>query len=157
VLVGGGLGRQPIIGHVIREFLPRRHLLSYLEAVMRIYNELGRRDNLNKARIKILVKSLGVEEFRRRVEEEWGHIRDGALELGAAELAPRCALASRPAYETLTDTSVSALGDVRFKAWYRYNTHAHKIPGYRAVFISLKAHGEAPGDMTAKQMDAVAA
>src|SRR5262245_41095315 len=157
VLVGGGLGRQPIIGHVIREFLPRRHLLSYLEAILRIYNERGRRDNLNKARIKILVKSLGVDEFRRRVEEEWGQIRDNGLELDESEIERMRAFFAPPAYETLPDSSGAALGDARFKAWYRYNTHAHKVPGYRAVFISLKAHGEAPGDMTATQMDAVAA
>ena len=155
VLVGGGLGRTPIIGKVIREFLPPQHLLSYLEAVLRIYNEEGRRDNLNKARIKILVKSLGIDEFRRRVEAEWERIRDSALELNWREIERMRSFFTPPPYEALADVDVAA-GDVRFMAWYRYNTRAHKVPGYRVVFLSLKAHGEAPGDMTCEQMSAVA-
>jgi len=156
VLVGGGLGRAPAIGHVIRELLPREHLLSYLEAILRIYNLLGRRDNLNKARIKVVVKSLGIAEFRKRVEEEWAHIRDSALRLDIEAIDRIRAHFTPPCYETLTDSDVTAAHDAAFKAWYRYNTRAHKVPGYRVAFISLKTHGEAPGDMTAEQMDLAA-
>jgi len=156
VLVGGGLGRAPAIGHVIREFLPREHLLSYLEAILRIYNLLGRRDNLNKARIKVVVKSLGIAEFRKRVEEEWVQIRDSALRLDLEEVDRIRAHFTPPRYETLADFDVTADRDAGFKAWYRYNTRPHKIAGYRVAFISLKTHGEAPGDMTAEQMDQVA-
>ena len=156
VLVGGGLGRAPAIGHVIRELLPREHLLSYLEAILRIYNLLGRRDNLNKARIKVVVKSLGIAEFRKRVEEEWAHIRDSALRLDIEAIDRIRAHFTPPCYETLTDSDVTAAQDAAFKAWYRYNTRAHKVPGYRVAFISLKTHGEAPGDMTAEQMDLAA-
>jgi sulfite reductase (NADPH) hemoprotein beta-component len=156
VLVGGGLGRTPMIGHVIREFLPREHLLSYLEAILRIYNLLGRRDNLNKARIKIVVKTLGIAEFRRRVEEEWATLHDSALKLDLAEVDRMRAHFTPPRYEALTDIDFTAGGDSAFKAWTRYNTRAHKVPGYRVVFISLKPHGEAPGDMTSEQMDLVA-
>jgi len=156
VLIGGGLGRAPAIGHVIRELLPREHLLSYLEAILRIYNLLGRRDNLNKARIKVVVKSLGIAEFRKRVEEEWAQIRDSALRLDIEAIDRIRAHFTPPRYETLTDTDVTAARDAAFKAWYRYNTRAHKVPGYRVAFISLKTHGEAPGDMTAEQMDLAA-
>jgi sulfite reductase (NADPH) hemoprotein beta-component len=156
VLVGGGLGRTPIIGHVIRDFLPQQDLLSYLDVILRIYNELGRRDNLNKARIKILVKSLGPAEFARRVEEEWAQIRDQGLKLDSSEIERMRAFFAPPAYEQVQDVEVSAEREPAFKAWYRYNTRPHKVPGYRVVFVSLKAHGEAPGDMTAEQMDGVA-
>jgi sulfite reductase (NADPH) hemoprotein beta-component len=160
VLVGGGLGRQPIIGKVIREFLPPRHLLSYLEAILRVYNAEGRRDNIHKARIKVLVKALGIDEFRRRVEEEWERIRDSALELDMSEIERMRSFFTPPPYEVMAGAqSDEALLDGRpaaFKAWYRYNTRAHKVPGYRVVFVSLKAHDEAPGDMTAAQMDALA-
>jgi len=156
VLVGGGLGRAPAIGHVIRELLPREHLLSYLEAILRIYNLLGRRDNLNKARIKVVVKSLGIAEFRKRVEEEWAHIRDSALRLDIEAIDRIRAHFTPPCYETLADIDATVAHDAAFKAWYRYNTRAHKVPGYRVAFISLKTHGEAPGDMTAEQMDLAA-
>jgi sulfite reductase (NADPH) hemoprotein beta-component len=156
VLVGGGLGRTPIIGHVIRDFLPQQDLLSYLDVILRIYNELGRRDNLNKARIKILVKSLGPVEFARRVEEEWAQIRDQGLRLDSSEIERMRAFFAPPPYEQLQDVDVIAQREASFKAWYRYNTRPHKVAGYRVVFLSLKAHGEAPGDMTAEQMDGVA-
>jgi sulfite reductase (NADPH) hemoprotein beta-component len=156
VLVGGGLGRTPMIGHVIREFLPREHLLSYLEAILRIYNLLGRRDNLNKARIKIIVKALGIAEFRRRVEEEWATLRNSALRLDLGEVDRVRAHFMPPHYETLADIDVTAGRDSAFKAWFRYNTRAHKVAGYRVAFISLKPHGAAPGDMTSEQMDQVA-
>ena len=157
VLVGGGLGRTPIIGKVIREFLPPRHLLSYLEAVLRVYNEEGRRDNIHKARIKILVKALGIAEFRRRVEAEWERIREHGLELEDAEIERMRSFFVPPAYESLADRNeVEYPASAAFKAWYRYNTRAHKVPGYRVVFVSLKAHGEAPGDVASEQMEALA-
>jgi sulfite reductase (NADPH) hemoprotein beta-component len=156
VLVGGGLGRTPIIGKVIRDFLPREHLLSYLEAILRIYNQEGRRDNIYKARIKILVKAKGAEAFAAAVEEEWALIRDSRLKLEIAEIERIRAYFNPPPYETLADIDVSAGASPAFLAWYRHNTRAHKVPGYRAVVVSLKAHGEAPGDMSADQMDTLA-
>ena len=157
VLVGGGLGRQPIIGQVIREFLPLPDLLSYLEAILRVYNRHGRRDNLNKARIKILVKSLGAARFREQVEAEWHAARAGAPRLEAAEVDRVRSHFTPPAYEALPDIEATAGRDAHFQAWYRYNTRPHRVAGYRAVFISLKAHGQNPGDMTSEQMEAVAA
>jgi sulfite reductase (NADPH) hemoprotein beta-component len=156
VLVGGGLGRAPVIGQVIREFLPVPELLGYLEAILRIYNREGRRDNLNKARIKVLVKSLGIERFRELVEAEWHAARDSAPRLPPEEV-DRVRAHFRPQpYESLPEVDVTDGREARFKAWYRYNTRAHKMAGYRGVFVSLKAHGTAPGDMTAGQMEALA-
>jgi sulfite reductase (NADPH) hemoprotein beta-component len=156
ILAGGGLGRTPVIGHVIREFLPREHLLSYLEAVLRIYNREGRRDNLTKARIKILVRSLGPQEFRRRVEAEWELIKDGGLSIAEAELARVRGFFGPPAYRSLDDTEPAAGKETAFRAWYRYNTSEHKVPGYRAVYVSLKKPDVAPGDATDDQMDLIA-
>jgi sulfite reductase (NADPH) hemoprotein beta-component len=156
ILAGGGLGRTPVIGHVIREFLPREHLLSYLEAVLRIYNREGRRDNLTKARIKILVRSLGPQEFRRRVEAEWELIKDGGLSIAEAELARVRGFFGPPAYRSLDDTEPAAGKETAFRAWYRYNTSEHKVPGYRAVYVSLKKADVAPGDATDDQMDLIA-
>jgi sulfite reductase (NADPH) hemoprotein beta-component len=156
VLVGGGLGRTPIIGKTIREFLPREHLLSYLEAILRVYNQEGRRDNIYKARIKILVKAQGIDEFRKAVDAEWELIRETSLKLEIAEIERVRAFFRPPPYETLVDVDVTAGQSPEFSAWYRYNTRPHKVPGYRAVVVSLKATGEAPGDMTAAQMDALA-
>jgi len=156
VLVGGGLGRTPIIGKVIREFLPREHLLSYLEAILRIYNREGRRDNIYKARIKILVKATGEAAFREAVEAEWALLRDTALRLDVAEIDRMRAFFVPLPYETLTDIDVTTGREADFAAWYRYNTRAHKMPGYRAVVVSLKAPEIAPGDITATQMDDLA-
>ncbi|MFM1885517.1 MAG: hypothetical protein RL026_674 [Pseudomonadota bacterium] len=156
VLVGGGLGRTPIIGKVIRDFLPRQHLLSYLEAILRIYNQEGRRDNLYKARIKILVKAKGEEAFRAAVEAEWAQLRDSSLKLDDAEIERMRAFFAPLPYETLPDIDATAGRDAAFVAWYRHNTRPHKVPGYRIVLVSLKKHGEAPGDITADQMDALA-
>jgi len=156
ILAGGGLGRTPILGQVVRDFLPKEHLLSYLEAILRIYNREGRRDNIHKARIKILVKALGIEEFRRQVEAEWLLINDGCLKVDDAEVARVRAFFVPPPYRTLSDRDVAADKNKDFKAWYRYNTHAHKVAGYRAVFISLKARNVAPGDATDAQMDFIA-
>src|SRR6202049_190935 len=156
ILAGGGLGRTPIIGQVVRDFLPREHLLSYLEAVLRVYNLEGRRDNLTKARIKILVKSLGIQEFRRRVEAEWELIRDGGLRVTEAQITRLRSFFDPPAYKSLADIEPAAGKSTAFRAWYRYNTVAHKVPGYRAVYISLKKPDVAPGDITDTQMELLA-
>ena len=156
ILAGGGLGRTPIIGQVVRSFLPREHLLSYLEAILRVYNLEGRRDNLTKARIKILVRSLGIEEFTRRVEAEWALLRDGGLRVDEAQIARMRSYFNPPAYLELPNIAPDAGKEAAFRAWYRYNTAAHKIPGYRAVFISLKKPGVPPGDATDAQMDLIA-
>jgi sulfite reductase (NADPH) hemoprotein beta-component len=156
ILVGGGLGRTPVLGQVVREFLPQRHLLSYLEAVLRIYNREGRRDNIHKARIKILVRALGIEEFRRRVETEWEALRDGPLTLRDQDVERMRGFFAPPAYRALTASDPTAGRETAFRAWYRYNTVAHKIPGYCAVFISLKKPGVPPGDITDAQLELVA-
>jgi sulfite reductase (NADPH) hemoprotein beta-component len=160
VAVGGGLGRIPIIGHVIREFLPWRHLLSYLDAILRVYNRYGRRDNIHKARIKILVKERGPEAFAREVEDEWARLAEGPATLIAEEVERVAARFTRPAYEAFDERSPRlefALDHNRaFAAWRRRNVHPHRVPGYRAVTLSLKKTGVPPGDVTAAQMDAIA-
>ncbi len=160
VLVGGGLGRTPIIGQVIREFLPQRDLLSYLEAILRVYNQHGRRDNIYKARIKILVKSLGTAAFREQVEAEWAQIRDSGLVLTDAEIERVRRYFTPPAYEADAAADASfeqwRQNDPAFAAWARHNIADHKVAGYRNVFVALKTPGVAPGDITAAQMDALA-
>ncbi len=160
VVVGGGQGRTPIIAKTIREFLPKQDLLSYLEAILRVYNQLGRRDNMYKARIKILVHETGAEAFTAMVEEEWGHIKDGALRLPEAEIRRIEAYFAPPAYEALADDPPELSGprgsDRDFADWIESNTKAHKTPGYAIVDLSLKPAGGVPGDATAAQMDAVA-
>ena len=159
VLVGGGLGRTPIIGQTIRPFLEKKHLLSYLEAILRVYNLFGRRDNKYKARIKILVKETGIEPFTQRVEAEWAHIRDGMM-LDVKEIERMQSFFTLPDYDTAAaaDDRFAAhkADNAAFAAWVRVNTVEHKVPGYRAAFVSLKAPGIAPGDMTDAQMDIVA-
>ncbi|MBI4182989.1 MAG: nitrite/sulfite reductase [Proteobacteria bacterium] len=160
VIVGGGQGRTPIIGPTICEFLPKRHLLSYIEAILRVYNQLGRRDNLFKARIKILVQSVGAALFAEMVEEEWQHLRDGACELPVEEVARIEAHFASPPYEALDPHppafAARRLGDREFGRWCRTNLAAHKRPGYAIVNISLKPVGGVPGDATAEQMEAIA-
>jgi len=156
ILVGGGLGRTPILGQVIREFLPQEHLLSYLDAILRVYNLLGRRDNIHKARIKILVKAVGIERFRVMVEEEWSATDHAALAVTPATIARFTAAFTPPAYQKLEPHDPTPGREPDFLAWYRYNTREHKVPGYRIVFVSLKARGEAPGDITHEQLDLVA-
>jgi sulfite reductase (NADPH) hemoprotein beta-component len=156
ILAGGGLGRTPIIGQVVRQFLPRQHLLTYLEAILRVYNLEGRRDNLTKARIKILVRSLGIEEFTRRVETEWQSLRDTGPKIDDAQIARMRACFDPPNYLKLPNIEADAGRETAFRAWYRYNTAAHKIPGYRAVYVSLKDPNMPPGDATDTQMDVVA-
>ncbi len=158
VLVGGGLGRTPIIGVTIRPFLEKIHLLSYLEAILRVYNRFGRRDNKFKARIKILVKELGKEKFTEMVETEWAAIKDHLL-LDLEEIARIKTFFQPPAYETLADDPLLAektAQESQFGAWFRHNTHPHKMPGYRVVFLSLKTPGKPPGDLNESQMDAIA-
>jgi sulfite reductase (NADPH) hemoprotein beta-component len=157
VLVGGGLGRTPIVGVVIREFLPWPHLLTYLEAILRVYNRFGRRDNIHKARIKILVKEWGADKFRREVEAEWAHLKDGPDTLTAEEVARVDARFTRPKYETgLKDGLDEGTWAPGFAAWHKRNVRPHKVPGYAAVTLSLKKTGVPPGDVTSDQMDAIA-
>ena len=160
VIVGGGLGRTPIVGHVIREFLPWEHLLTYLEAILRVYNRHGRRDNKYKARIKILVKERTPEAFAREVESEWAHLRDGPATLIREEIERIERRFTRPAYAPLSDRDArleaALASDRAFAAWHKRNVHSHKVPGYTAVTVSLKKTGVPPGDVTADQMDAIA-
>jgi sulfite reductase (NADPH) hemoprotein beta-component len=157
VLVGGGLGRTPIIGQVIREFLPLPDLLSYLDAILRVYNRYGRRDNIHKARIKILVKAVGIARFRDQVEADWQAGRDVAPVLEASQVERVRSFFRAPAYESLQNIDAAAGREPEFQAWYRYNTRPHKVAGYRAAFVCLKAHGQNPGDMSSGQMEAIAA
>ena len=159
VMVGGGLGRTPFLGKTIKPFLPKRDLLSYVEAIMRTYNQYGRRDNIYKARIKILVHELGAEKFAREVEEEWQSIKDGALALDPAVVADIAARFRYPDYEALEDDPpelAKARTDNRFRVWLDNSVANHKLPGYAIVTLSLKPEGGPPGDATARQMDAIA-
>ncbi len=160
VFVGGGLGRTPIIGSLIREFIEWHHVATYCEAVLRVYNRYGRRDNAYKARIKILVKALKPEAFAQKVEAEWAHLKDGPGTLTQAEVDRVSAHFAAPAYESLpavdADYRARRETDKAFSAWARRNVHGHKVPGYAAVTLSLKKTGVPPGDATAEQMDFVA-
>ena len=161
VWVGGGLGRTPILGEVIHDALPWRHLLSYMEAIIRVYNLEGRRDNPYKARIKILVKALGIDAFRAKVDAEWADLKDGPATITDDELARVSAYFVDPAYaQQLPDTDAAyearLSSDKAFARWVQQNVHPHRVPGYRAVTLSLKQKGIAPGDITDTQMDAVA-
>lgn len=160
VLVGGGLGRTPIIGSEICEFVPWQHLLTYVESILRIYNQYGRRDNKYKARIKILVKALGIEEFKRQVEADWADIKDGPGTLTAEEVKRVASFFIDPDYETLTDHD-SKLSEFKadsrtFSSWMLRNVKPHRVPGYAIVVLSLKKPGLTPGDATAEQMEAMA-
>jgi len=158
VLVGGGLGRTPIVGTVIRDFLPWPHLLTYLEAILRVYNRYGRRDNIHKARIKILVKERGLERLREEVEEEWLHLKHGPATLTHAEVERVAERFSRPQYESGTDHVFSSKtwSVPGFASWHKRNVHPHRVPGYSAVTLSLKKTGVPPGDVTSDQMNAIA-
>lgn len=160
VLVGGGLGRTPFIGKTIKPFVAGRDLLSYVEAIMRVYNQYGRRDNIYKARIKILVHELGVEKFAKEVEEEWLQIRDGVLVLDDAVVEEVRSRFTYPVYENLPDMpeqlNKAVADDPKFAAWHRNSVFPHKVPGYAIVTLSLKPVGGPPGDATADQMDAIA-
>ncbi len=159
VLVGGGLGRTPFIGKTINEFVSHRDILSYVEAILRVYNQYGRRDNIYKARIKILVHELGIEKFKQEVEAEWVQMRDGALALADAEVEDIRSRFFYPDYETLADAPpelTKALQNPNFAAWYNNSVATHKVPGYGIVTLSLKPVGGPPGDATAEQMDEIA-
>ncbi len=162
ILVGGGLGRTPVIGTEIIDFLPRQHLLTYLEAILRVYNQLGRRDNKYKARIKILVRALGIEAFREKVEAEWAVIKDGALTLTDEEFERAKSYFHSPQYDLVDDAeaentlSAQKADNLAFANWLKRNVSAHQAPGYAIVTLSLKATGYAPGDITDSQMEAVA-
>jgi len=160
VIVGGGMGRTPIVGHVIREFLPWPHLLTYLEAILRVYNRYGRRDNLYKARIKILVKARTPEKFREEVEAEWAHLKDGPATVTGEELRRIEGRFTRPRYEPLSGDDSGHVARLTaeppYAAWTRRNVFPHKARGYSAVTLSLKITGVPPGDATADQMDAIA-
>ena len=160
VIVGGGMGRTPVIGQVIREFLPWRHLLTYLDAILRVYNRYGRRDNKYKARIKILVRAIGLPAFSDKVDEEWRHLKDGPATLLDEEVARIESRFTRARYAHLPSEDAgyrsTLAADRAFAAWVKRNVHPHKVAGYAAVSVSLKKTGAAPGDATAEQMDAVA-
>jgi len=162
VLVGGGLGRTPAIGSVICEWLDRKHMLTYLEAILRVYNKHGRRDNKFKARIKILVKAMGVDAFRQAVEHEWTPLKDGPTTLTEEEFSRARAFFRDPDYEDLdgvlaaANLQVQCDNDRIFGNWVLRNTREHRIPGYRIVTISLKATGYAPGDISAEQLELIA-
>jgi sulfite reductase (NADPH) hemoprotein beta-component len=159
-MVGGGLGRTPYLAQTIREHLPARHLLSYLTAVLRVYNRLGRRDNIYKARIKILVASLGAEAFAEQVEAEWALLDKAALDLPALELARIRTAFGVLDFENLPAQSkkleAAKAADFGLGRFVRNNLAAHKRPGYTIVNISLKTPGEVPGDCSADQMEAIA-
>ena len=160
ILIGGGLGRTPMIAKTVRQFLPKRHLLSYIEAILRVYNLLGRRDNKYKARIKIMVHELGIDEVGEMVEDEWERIKTSELELPAEEIARIEKYFQAPAYEPMVgeDTGFAAkrFEDKAFAQWVRSNVAPHKQPGYAIVNLSVKPEGQPPGDVTDAQMDAIA-
>ncbi len=160
VWVGGGLGRTPILGIVIREHLDWQHALTYCEAIIRVYNMQGRRDNSYKARIKILVKAMGIEAFKKQVETEWAHLQDGPNTITEGELTRVSKYFEPMPYDNLdkNDANFDAVlaSNPAFAAWVKRCTHAHKQAGYRAVTLSLKPHGKAPGDATSTQMHTVA-
>ena len=160
VWVGGGLGRTPILGTVIREHLEWQHALTYCDAIIRVYNLHGRRDNAYKARIKILVKALGIDEFRKQVEAEWAYLKDSPNTITETELArvgqhfETMPYENLPAHDASFDAAIAS--NPAFAAWVKRCAHPHRQAGYRAVTISLKPHGHPPGDVTSEQMDVVA-
>ncbi len=161
IYVGGGLGRMPMIAHRIREFLPELDLFSYLEAILRVYNRLGRRDNIHRARIKVLVKALGPAKFAGLVEAEWAELKDGYLKLLPSDIERVKSRFDQHTYVTEAQADDGSYqrhldSDARFAAWVKRNTRAHRRPGYIAAFVSLKANGVAPGDVTDTQFDAIA-
>lgn len=162
IFVGGGLGRTPVIGECIRDLLPAEHLLTYLDAVLRIYNRFGNRDNKYKARIKILVRAWSPEVFAERVEQEWQHLRNGPNTLTGEEIARAKSFFTDPAYLAIDDNSAQQQLDLQaaenkaFSRWLQRNVHPHKQPGYAAVTLSLKPSGVPPGDVTELQLRAIA-
>jgi sulfite reductase (NADPH) hemoprotein beta-component len=159
-MVGGGMGRTPILGTVIRDFLPWQHVMTYLEAILRIYNQYGRRDNKYKARIKMLVKAIGADVFAQQVEEEWAQIKDGPATLTEAEFRRVSSYFTAPAYASLPASDAAyeqhQADNKAFANWVKRNVKPHKVAGYASVVLSLKKPGVPPGDATADQMDFVA-
>ncbi len=162
VFVGGGLGRTPVIGSSIRKFLPKQHLLTYLDAILRVYNRYGNRDNKYKARIKILVKAWTPEVFAERVEAEWAHLKDGPATLTDDEITRVKGFFSAPDYQSVDDAEIdeqlSALAaeNKAFSRWLERNVQEQKQSGYAAVTLSLKPAGVAPGDVTDVQLETIA-
>ena len=160
VLVGGGLGRTPYIGQTIRQWLAPEHLLSYVEAILRVYNIQGRRDNIHKARIKIIVNQLGIDKYRELTDKEWELTKNGVLKVPDEEIRRIDAYFTPPQYERVADATdelrSQRAADKAFDRWVRGNVVEHKVPGYSIVNMSLKAPGKVPGDITADKMDAVA-
>ncbi|MGI2027920.1 nitrite/sulfite reductase [Endozoicomonas acroporae] len=158
ILAGGGLGRTPMVGSVIKPSLEPEHLLSYLDAVLRVYNRYGRRDNKYKARIKILVKALTPEVFAKKVESEWSHLKETDARLPQQEIDRVQSFFTEPDYEKLTNidlTDLALSAEPDFQLWLRRNVHPHKKPGYSAVTLTLKATADAPGDASAEQLEAI--
>lgn len=159
ILVGGGLGRTPVIGSVIKEFLPKKHLLSYVEAVLRVYNRYGRRDNKYKARIKILVRAMTPEVFAEKTEIEWASLKDGPSTLTDDDIASAKACFSQPNHETLSDEEPSdslIAGNKAYQSWLTHNVQPHRVPGYAIVNFAIKSTGVAPGDVTDVQLERIA-
>jgi sulfite reductase (NADPH) hemoprotein beta-component len=156
VFVGGGMGRTPMVAPVIREFLPTADFLSYMEACLRVYNRYGRRDNIYKARIKILIHELGAAEYARQVEEEWAHVKTLGLDPPSGEFERIAAQFANPAFDTAAPDTIDGLNDPEFALWVEQNTHPHKQPGYIIANISLKPAGGIPGDATAEQIELMA-
>jgi len=160
VHVGGGMGRTPMIASLIRDFVPWQHMITYVESILRVYNRYGRRDNVWKARIKILVKSLGAEQFAKEVDEDWAHAAESDRIITETELERVARHFTPPAYETLPAVDAghehALKANTAFARWAERNVHAHRVPGYAAVTLSLKRTGVPPGDVTAEQMEAIA-
>jgi sulfite reductase (NADPH) hemoprotein beta-component len=160
VLVGGGMGRTPYVGQEIRAYLPKQHLLSYIESILRVYNLHGRRDNIHKARIKILVNQLGIDKFREDVEADWKATRKDAIDLPADEIRRIMTyfalpdLSPRPIREEALDQRRST--DPVFANWFKHNVRPHRVPGYTTVVVSLKEPGRTPGDASSETMEKVA-
>lgn len=160
ILVGGGLGRTPILAETVRDFLPEKDLLTYLDAVIRVYNQFGRRDNKYKARIKILVKAIGVEKFAEMVEAEWLHLKDNDTQLVSEEIERVKAHFTAPEYKSLAnnpaEVEAAKADNKAFARWLERNVRSHKQPGYSIVTLSLKQPGTPPGDVTDSQLNAIA-
>ncbi|MGI9281119.1 MAG: nitrite/sulfite reductase [Endozoicomonas sp.] len=159
ILAGGGLGRTPMVASVVRESIEPEHLLTYLDAILRVYNRYGRRDNKYKARIKILVKAMTPEVFTEKVEAEWEQIKDSASLLPQTEIQRVSQHFIDPEYKGLTDQDFNDLAlraPAGFQSWLKQNVFPHKKPGYSAVTLTLKATGDAPGDVSAEQLDVIA-
>ena len=156
VFVGGGMGRTPMIAHEIRDFVTADDLMSYLEACLRVYNRYGRRDNIYKARIKILLHEIGPDEYRRQVEEEFAKVKALGIDPPAAELARITAMFAPPAFDAAAASDVADRSDPDFAVWLDQNVRAHRQPGYAIVNISLKPVGGIPGDASADQIDVMA-